>query len=256
MTDIVINSNILIFISVVIFIIVVAAIIYIINRDRKQDKDEIEDLLNSISKEEPKIKKQQKIEKNEAEELSEIELVLNKMQKNLEAKPEEVVATFEKEQEEKAIISYQELVKTLKKGNDENVVKIEDHDLENSELSIEDTLNLEEMVQEIKNPKKETKQIIKNNEKFKNTEFISPVYGKMNEHLEYPKIKNFKNADDLEKFDEIYDSYNIEDYLEEFSDNNMKVDSLEQTLDLEPISVEIKKNEEFLKALKDFRENL
>ena len=33
--------------------------------------------------------------------------------------------------------------------------------------------------------------------KFKNTEFISPIYGKMNEHIEYPKIKAIDKNDDL-----------------------------------------------------------
>ena len=49
----------------------------------------------------------------------------------------------------------------------------------------------------------------------------------------------------------------VNNYLNEFkTDSNIRIDSLEQTLDLGPITAEIKKNEEFLQALKEFRENL
>lgn len=250
MSNIVINSNLLIIIAVVISIIIVSIVGYIIYKDRKRDKEEIEELLQTKEKEEnTKIETEENKEAN----LLQIEEVLSKMQKDLETKPEEVVATFEREQEEKAIISYQELVKTLKKGKEENVVKIEDQDLEPKDNieKIEEN-NIGDIVEEIK----QTNKTKKSKQKFKNTEFISPVYGKMSEKLEYPKIKNFKDDDEFERFDEIYESYNLEDYIEEFSDSNLEIDTLEQTLDLEPISNEIKKNEEFLKALKEFRENL
>ena len=36
----------------------------------------------------------------------------------------------------------------------------------------------------------------------------------------------------------------------------MEINTLEQTLDMPPISKEIKKNDEFLQALKEFRKNL
>ena len=240
MSDIVINGNIIILLSGIVFLIVIGLIGYIIYKDHKQDKDEIEELLQNVEN------GSNKQDKEEIESLSEIEQVLTKMQKDLEAKPEEVVAHFEQEQEEKAIISYQELVKTLKKGKEDNVVKIEDKDLEEPKKE----MNLKEIVEEIKNPKQEEKK-----SKFKNSEFISPIYGKMNEKLQYPKIEVYKETD-LEDFDKVYDSYNIENYLEEFSDNSLEYDTLEQTLDLEPITEEIKKNEDFLKALKEFRENL
>lgn len=242
MTDIVVNGNIIILLSGVVFLIVIGLIGYIIYKDHKQDEDEINELLQSVET------SSNKKDKEEISSLSEIEQVLNKMQKNLEAKPEEVVANFEQEQEEKAIISYQELVKTLKKGKEGTVVKIEDKDLEDTKK----VMDLEEVVNEIKAPNKNEN---KKKSKFKNSDFISPVYGKMDEKLQYPKIESFKETK-LEDFDEIYDSYNIEDYLEEFSDNSLDYDTLEQTLDLEPITEEIKKNEDFLKALKEFRENL
>ena len=81
----------------------------------------------------------------------------------------------------------------------------------------------------------------------------------MEEHLEYPKVNSFKQDDEvgeyLEDFDKKISDYKLDDYLEEFN-SNIEINTLEQTLDMEPISNEIKKNEDFLKALKEFRENL
>ena len=82
----------------------------------------------------------------------------------------------------------------------------------------------------------------------------------MNEHLDYPKVNSFKQEDDIKEYlDNFYKQikdYKLDDYLEEFNNNSSDVNTLEQTLDMEPISAEIKQNEEFLKALKEFRENL
>ena len=122
---------------------------------------------------------------------------------------------------------------------------------------VEEEKTIDALVDEIKetSEKNETPE----EKKFKNTDFISPVYGKMDEHLEYPKVNSFKQEEDiseyLEDFDKKISDYNLENYLEEFN-SNLEIDTLEQTLDMEPISSEIKKNEEFLKALKEFRENL
>ena len=81
--------------------------------------------------------------------------------------------------------------------------------------------------------------------KFKTTEFISPVYGKMENTSEYPVIKNNRH-EMVEKVSEPIRS------REEYRNNI----SLEESLDLQPLSDEIKKNDDFLNALKDFRKNL
>ena len=50
---------------------------------------------------------------------------------------------------------------------------------------------------------------------------------------------------------------NIDNFLGDIDfDSSMEINSLEQTLDMEPLSNDIKANDEFLKALKDFRKNL
>ena len=226
---------ILIFSCIIILMIIGFVVYYLISSKKKEDK-EIDNIISNMVQERKEGKEQVEEVDDKTKELEE---VLEKMQKDLEAKPVDVVANFEREQEEKAIISYSELVKTLKKGVPEE----------------EKTLDI--LVDEIKTSAASNEN--KSDKKFKNTDFISPVYGKMEEHLDYPKVNSFKQEDDikeyLDNFDKQIKDYKLDDYLEEFNNNN-DVNTLEQTLDMEPISVEIKKNEDFLKALKEFRENL
>ena len=60
-----------------------------------------------------------------------------KMQEDMEVKPEDVVRKFEEEQEEKAIISYQELVDNVKAG------KIEVIDDEESDVNFVESLEVD-----------------------------------------------------------------------------------------------------------------
>ncbi len=231
-----ISNEVLLIFSCLILLIILSVVIFNIVKSRRKEDKEIDNIISSMVQErkEPKEEVEQVDDKTK-----ELEDVLEKMQKDLEAKPVDVVASFEKEQEEKAIISYSELVKTLKKGQPEE----------------EKTIDI--LVDEIKEAASSNESTY--DKKFKNTDFISPVYGKMDEHLDYPKVSSFKKEEDineyLENFDKQINDYKLDDYLEEFNENK-KIDSLEQTLDMEPISAEMKKNEDFLKALIDFRENL
>ena len=59
--------------------------------------------------------------------------------------------------------------------------------------------------------------------KFKNSEFISPIYGRQNSNITYPKISSFKN--------EVNDDEVIN------------------------ISSDVDPNDEFLKTLREFRNN-
>ena len=158
------------------------------------------------------------------------------MQEDVNIKPEDVVKKFEEEQEEKAIISYKELVDNVNQG------KIEVVDDEDSSVNYVENLNLEEetpiLSQSDENSSvtpemvKEAIENISNSsvkevKKFKNSEFISPIYGIMEDKLEYPKVKKAEN---------ILDIMNTRDYNE--------------------LTEEIKRQEEFLEALKTFRNNL
>lgn len=272
------------FFSVISVIVATIAFIgYLIYRERKRDQEEIDEIMSSLVEpkrrpvteeieedKEEKMEAVQEVETKKEEQSVEtreesplnIEAMLEQMQKDLNAKAEDVVATFEQEQEENSIISYQELVRSLKGEKVvpvkvEKTVKVEQPVVEiTKEESHAEQLSIDTIMEEDKSAAK----------KFKNTEFISPVYGKMDEHLEYPKVPQFHNNDrEIEKELETYESNtesslvnkNIDDFLGDFDfENNIEVNSLEQTLNMKPLSEEVKKNDEFLQALKDFRKNL
>jgi len=85
---------------------------------------------------------------------------------------------------------------------------------------------VENIIEKIEEKPKATPKLVTTKEtKFTNSEFVSPVFGKMDQHP--------KNNIEIEK---TYD--------------------LEKTLNIEPLTEEIKKNNEFLIALKEFRKNL
>ncbi len=292
MIDIDINNQIMLGIAAFVILLLLGNVLYIILKDRKKDKEEIDDIMASVAeKENQSFEKveEKKVELKEVptqiietkeeepqvdfiEKKSEIEEMLEKMQQDLEAKSEDVVETFEKEQEEKSIISYQELVKTIHKDNAVNKIEVEEPVIETTvqEESTPATQNLmNEKIELTENKPKETEAV----KKFKNTDFISPIYGKMEEHFEYPKVPSFHSKekdldfndipkkdtveDVIEAFDKKLEEHQMNDYLEDFGfHTHMKIDSLEQTLDMPPISPEIKANEEFLQALKEFRKNL
>lgn len=281
MINLTINSKVMLGITVGVVLFIVIMIIIVMYKDKKKDEEEIDELLNDLRKDrkEKEVIKElekglnqqevQKIESTETkfeEKKSEIEEMLEKMQEDLDKKPEDVVTTFENEQEEKAIISYQELVDSIKEKSPK--VEIVDDELEYHQNKLQEELSQTIEAIENKEPRLQEIEVSSTNDKtteavkkFKNTDFISPVYGKMDEHLEYPTVPSFEKHEQIEiDFDDDYlelKNRNIDDYLDEFDfKNNMEINTLEQTLDMPPISKEIKKNDEFLQALKEFRKNL
>lgn len=162
---------------------------------------------------------------------SQLDNILDQMQKDMEVKPEQVVANFEAEQEKNAIISYQELVDCVKN----NRIKVMED--EESEINFVQALEQEIKAEPVVNVKNDTKSKshldiideLNETKKFTNSEIISPVYGRMSDP-KYPKMESYSNQ------------------------NSLKLG--ENTMDLEPVTSEIKKNEEFLRNLVDFRKNL
>ena len=280
MINLTINSTFMLIITIGIVLFIGIMVFIVMYKDRKKDEEEIDELLSDLRKDrkekeviaelEKEIKQEEVQEVKNIEEpiqkeerKIEIEEMLEKMQEDLDKKPEDVVTNFENEQEEKAIISYQELLDSIKEKSPK--VEVVDDELEYRQEK-EMSKKLNETIQAIEN--NETNKIVEEEKtetnavkKFKNTDFISPVYGKMNEHLEYPTVPSFEKHEQVEfDFDDDYfelENRNIDDYLEEYNfKNNMEINTLEQTLDMPPISKEIKKNDEFLQALKEFRKNL
>ena len=154
-------------------------------------------LLTDDSKKKKKVKKQEP-----TKEASELELVLKAMEDNSNQKK---AVSFEQEQEENAIISYQELLAVAHGGNasvqendamkeiEESIlasqIAIEENALEENTIENDITNSIEN---EVIIPNETTGEDIISEEdikeepkKFKNSEFISPVFGR-----EKPKETN------------------------------------------------------------------
>lgn len=225
-------NNMYLYICVIIGLIILNSILIILAFNRykriKINNDYIE-----ATKNEEKM--------NEVDEkTNELEALLQKMQQDIDMKPEDVVKNFEQEQEDNAIISYQELVDNVKTG------KIEIVDDEESDVNYVENLvpNDEPIMATVELPEDENRvtpemvkeaietisndKVVEEVKKFKNSEVISPVFGRMDEsEIEYPTIK---------KTDATLDLFNTNDYNK--------------------LTDEIKRQEEFLNALKEFRKNL
>ena len=217
-------SNIYLYICIIIVLFIIATILSIVISNQKNRKKIKDDFIEA-----------EKIE-SELENTvpNELENILKKMQEDINVKPEDVVKKFEEEQEEKAIISYKELVDNVKAG------KIEVVDDEESNINYVENLNVEDSNTTVEEKSQVTPEMVKEAietistssikeepKKFKNSEFISPIYGIMEEKLDYPKVK---------KTEQVLDIMNTKDYNE--------------------LTEEIKMQEDFLEALKRFRDNL
>ena len=143
-----------------------------------------------------------------------IEQVISQLQRDIEEQ-KNGIKRFEDEQEEKSIISYQELFEQTQK------------EISNQEVKAEPINNKIENI--------ENEQPIK---KFRNSEFISPIFGRVDNDIKYPTIPSFREKEEEEKPQPI------------------ETIEIEKTIDLKPLQEEIKKNEEFLNMLKEFRKNL
>lgn len=225
-------SNIYIYICIIIGLLILNTILLIVATNQRNRRKIKNDFVQAE-------KVEDELEKVENTKISnELEDILKKMQEDMDVTPEDVVRKFEEEQEEKAIISYQELVDNVKAG------KIEVVDDEESEINFVEGLDImdesESVISTIETKEEVTPEMVKeaiqtiSNEsvkeepkKFKQSEFISPVFGVMNSNVEYPTVKKNENVLDL---------MNTKDYNE--------------------LTEEIKRQEDFLNALKEFRNNL
>lgn len=153
------------------------------------------------------------VEEKEYTSSLDIESVLSKMKQDLTKKDENEIFEFEKEQEESAIISYRELLEAngLTEKEMQNRKKAQEilnikpqHEL-SEELEVLDIAEIEDdskktsfNIEDLKSIK-EVKEIIQekdDNKKFKMTEFISPIYGRIEDKLEYPTIPNISKTKD------------------------------------------------------------
>lgn len=270
MLNIILDNKIVFIVIASIVLVNFICLIFLILKERKADKDEIEEIVNELMDAKPRDMESDAIVKVDevvkVEEVSsnqvDISSMLSAMKKDLEAKSEDAVATFEAEQEETSIISYQELMNSLKgkKSVDTPLVTESHVPLKKEQdvpiIDIDETkeipvIEIDDEVKEIKTSivKKDnfnSTDIVK--KKFKNTEFISPIYGKMGESSE-ASLESAKHGYVEEKIEEV-------SVIEPICDSYHTNVNLEESLDLRPLNEEIRKNDEFLNALKDFRKNL
>lgn len=119
----------------------------------------------------PKKVKPIDLEAIEEDEKSDLEQVIEAIETTTETRP---LTTFEQEQEANAIISYQELVEAVKKKKGL---------VDPSEEEQASPLEIEELPLEL----------IEEKPKFKNSEFISPVFGKDNYNDNDDFLKELKD---------------------------------------------------------------
>lgn len=224
----------------VLALIVAGVIIFIYNKKNRVkpiSEDERFEEVNVIEEKKPiELTEEQKKAREE------LEKVFNQMNADLQKEPEKVVDTFEREQEENAIISYQELIKQVK-GMEikEEPAEIETSKLDDTKELIKNVISAELISEEpVKEEKKENylealenlKPNIKTfdveerkpysgkKSKFNTSEIISPIYGRQDPN----------EVTETFKMDEAYTAISQDE--------------------------EQKQNSDFLQTLKEFRNNL
>ena len=235
-----------------------------------EEKVEEQKLEEDIPSElEEKYKEEQEEELKELKEennTTEIEKLIEQMEEDSKLKPEEVVANFEMEQEAQSIISYQELVNAVKNRKDEYyedeleskpLSKVSDFIKENDNTFDED--DAKKMIDSISN--NSTKDLTNelDDTKFRKTEIISPIFGRIEDtnEVDYPKISKVKEEELLK--DETLDM-SQEAALSALNDiYNHMAEELKKSNPEFKNEESLKRytnNEEFLQSLKDFRKNL
>lgn len=149
-----------------------------------------------------------------------IEEVLKAMQGDLEKQKYETIDRYEEEQEENAVISYQELLNRKLTLNNEEILKVE-NDEETSSNYLDELPDFKDIVLEPIPDRDE-------NRPFMNSEFVSPIFGRLSSNVEYPTVKKTVETEELVQTTVLKD--------DDFDINT--------------------ENDEFLNTLKEFRRNL
>ncbi len=207
------------FLGVVIFVVI---IVYIIKRNKVKPLPEEE----RYDREEKPVE----LTEEQKQAKAELERVFNMMSADLEAEEEEIspIDEFEREQEENAIISYQELIKQAKaKGQiKEEPVEIKEDNFEALEEESypkpsyqavyethEEELYSKPSYQAVYETHEEElyskpsyqnvyetheEKPLEEKKKFKNSEFISPIFGIQNGNPSYPTVKKIDRSKKVE----------------------------------------------------------
>ena len=220
----VVNMTLLIILIILGLLVLTSILLILASNKRKKDK------INKAFEEATEAKEE--LKKIEEDKPNELQQLINKMQEDIDLKPEDVVKKFEDEQEEKAIISYKELVDNVRSGkvqaiDDETNKPVETYQIsEPKTIDKESTVTPEMLKDAIENIS--INSVKEEVERFRSSEYISPVYGILKDNMSYPTIKK----------------------------KEVTLDAISNTRDYTELTEEIKRQEEFLKALKEFRDSL
>ena len=264
-------------------------------KEQEKVKEEIKDIDNyeddyEIEERYSKEKEQEINEVKEENHNEQLQKILEKMEKDSKLTPEDVVANFEKEQEAQSIISYKELVNAVKNRNDEYyedeleskpLTTVTEYLKQKDEQEPIDFSDFTTVINTIHEKKEEPKKNERYDDsyaqkkvdtdeisRFRKTEVISPIYGRMSESK---KEDDYAKTIDLRDLDLSDDDFNrdrkelrqddsalsalssLDDTYKKMADHIIsKRDEKGETTSLDALA----RNEEFLQSLKDFRKNL
>lgn len=194
---------------------------------------------------EVEIVEQQEDEKTTAATLK-IENLLDQMKVDLEAQKQEAIDHFENQQEENSIISYQELKKLAQdRGlviDDEEAPLVTTSELLNRRPEVSTSTSVKEEVKEVlMRPKEPHHHEPPHHREYKRTQFISPVYGLMdNESHPIKPVPPKPHAD-------------VSNYHEELPHHR---EVHKPKINVQALEDENRHLDEFLQSLKEFRNNL
>lgn len=225
---------IMIIIGVALFLLFCLLITSLIEHSKKKKKNKtVEVKEETISKIEKLVEQPEEVAKSiltAKEEIiieeindktSELDDLLKTMEFDLEKQKMEAtkVDNFEQEQEESAIISYQQLKEAVKN----NLIKPYDDEIKENIFTAAPPVT--------------------GKDQFKNSEIISPIYGRIEAEVSYPKISLFEQTKNDIETEKILDELN--------SYRPSVVETVPKAID----EIDIQDEEEFLEILKEFREN-
>ena len=273
------------FIMAICFVVIVV-IVYLIKDSRYKEEEEIDiEPSNDINKEELEKITDEEIEKRIIEEYnqekaetisaisedekidtedSKIEEIISALENAKKAEPSEVLKTFEEEQEEQAIISYKQLVESVRNNK---ISIVDDEAMYKNNQVTDDKLDI--LAEEIEaEPITQINNNVNTVSKwaYKPNEFISPVFGRMDssnvsyrQGLEYTNKKVEPKQEVVAAISKVSEEPKhvvvvpkIDTNTEIFAHDVEKV----PTYDFDIKHLEKMTAEDFLNNLKEFRSNL
>lgn len=242
LVEISLNNN-YVYIGVISFLVIVI-ILTIISIKKDRDKEMNITVTDEISEEE---KEKAKLE---------LEKVVTEMEKNIkeekEVKREENIKVYEQEQEENAIISYQELVDAVKKNNNEPRTDSGMQVADAKFIEDPEEIIIREDLEPVEPSKKiDTEKLEVAKPRYEELKIERPQYEELK--VEKPKYEELKverpEAEEVskpttlkvEEKPKAYESYKKTEFISPVYGNNID---------------NIKEQEEFLDSLKDFRNHL